>query len=216
MGNMITSIYPIRNKAERLVSRVNQIKNRNDHKMEHTMKSNTTIRLTIASLSLLCVMVFEAKSQQLREMQPLAHQDFECLQSLDCAQTNPILQNKGWTYVLDETVDVFTQELTASMKSEQVNFNAIYDRQGNLIRARYKRNNVSLPRCLLIHLSLDQYEEWHIAESELLIKDFNPVSARYKVKLINNTAETFEEFDYDMIAEFHDKYEGPIKLCLFK
>ncbi len=180
------------------------------------MKSRITFRLIIASLLVLCVMVFEAKTQQLREMQSLAQQDFECLQSLDCAQTNPILEEKGWTFVFDETVDDFAKELTASMKSEQVNLNAIYDRHGNLIRARYKRYNVSLPKCLLIHFSLDQYEEWKIAESELWIKDFDPVSARYKVKLINNTAETYEEFDYDMIAELHDKYEGPIKLCLFK
>jgi hypothetical protein len=180
------------------------------------MKSHTTFRLIITSLLVLYMMVIEVKSQQLREMQPLAEQDFECLKSLDCAHTNPILENKGWTFIFDETVGVYTQELTASMKSEQVNLNAIYDRHGNLIRARYKRNNVSLPKCLLIYLSLDQYEQWQIAESEFLIKDFDTVSTRYKVKLINNTAETYEEFDYEMIAELHDKYEGPVKLCLFK
>lgn len=178
------------------------------------MKPLATYCLIITSTLLLSVISFEAKSQQLRELKPLEHQDFKCLQSLDCAQNSPSLTDKGWAFILDHTVEPLTREFTASMKSDGVRLHAKYDQEGNLIRARYKRQNVALPKCLLIHLSLDHFSEWQITESEFIIKDFNPSTALYKVKLRNDAAETLEEFDYRMIAELHEKYEGPAEFCL--
>jgi hypothetical protein len=178
------------------------------------MKPQATYFFIIMCTLLLSMMSFDAKSQHLRELKPLAHHDFECLQSLDCAQNSTSLTDKGWAFIPDHTVEPLTREFTASMKSDDVRLQAKYDQEGNLIRARYTRYNVALPKCLLIHLSLDHYSEWQISESEFIIKDFNPSTAQYKVKLINENAETLEEFDYQMITELHERYEGQAEFCL--
>ena len=178
------------------------------------MKAYTTFSLITTCTLLITVITYDANSQQLREMKPLEHHDFECLQSLDCAQNSPSLSDKGWAFFFDRTVEPLTRELSASMKSDGVRLDAKYDQEGNLIRARYKRHNVALPKCLLIHLSMDQFSDWQIMESEFIIKDFNPSTAQYKVKLVNDTTVSFEKFNYQKIAELHEKYEGPVEICL--
>lgn len=178
------------------------------------MKPLTTYGLIITNTLLLSMISFEATSQHLRELKPLAHQDFKCLQSIHCAQNSLSLTDKGWAFILDSTVDPLTREFTASMKSDDVRLQAKYDQEGNLIRAHYKRHNVALPKCLLIHLSGDHYSVWKISESEFIIKDFNPSTIQYKVWLKNDAAEILEEFDYRIIAELHEKYEGPAEFCM--
>lgn len=178
------------------------------------MKTIMTLRIIIISILILFISTFEARTQEVRELRSLDLQDFECLKSLDCAQNSPILKNKGWAFVFEEPVAPFAREFTASMKGEDVHFHARYNQQGDLLSARYKRNNVKLPKCLLIHLTEDADEHWQIAESELDMKNFDPALIRYRVKLQNHTTETYEEYDYEKIRELHNRYEGSSELCL--
>jgi len=180
------------------------------------MRTIKTFRFITISSLLLFVFIFEAKTQPMRDLQPLKLQDFECMKSLECAQNSQNLHNKGWAFVFTEPPAPYTREFTASMKSEDVNLNAKYNQRGDLIRARYKRNNAALPKCLMIHLTEDSDEDWQIKESELVMKNFDPASVRYRVKLQNQTTEILEEFDYDEIRNLHENYEGSEKLCLLK
>lgn len=156
----------------------------------------------------------DSKAQQVREMHPLDVQDFKCLQSLECVQNSQSLKNKGWLFIYDETVDEFARELTARMKGETLSFFALYDKQGHLIRSNYKRNNVALPKCLLSYLTEGNYKGWQITGSEMVLKDFDPTSIKYKVMLENHTSATSEVYDFEFINDLHLKYEGMATFCL--
>lgn len=162
----------------------------------------------------LLISALDSKAQQVREMHPLDVQDFKCLQSLECVQNSQSLKSKGWVFIFDETVDEFARELTARMKGENVSFFALYDKQGHLIRSTYKQRNVALPKCLLSYLTEGNYEEWQITGSEMVLKDFDPTSIKYKVMLENHTSATSEVYDFEFINDLHLKYEGLATYCL--
>jgi len=178
------------------------------------MKITQVLLFIILSFFFLLFGVLEANAQQLREMQPLEVHDFHCLQWLECVENSQSLKDKGWSFIFDETVDEFAQELTASMKGENVSFFAIYDKEGFLIRSDYKRKNVALPKCLLSYLTEGKYKEWRITGSEMEMKDFDPDLVKYKVVLENHTSTTSEVFDAEFINDLHVKHEGLAKYCL--
>ena len=159
----------------------------------------------------LSIGVIDSNAQQFREMQPLEAHDFECLQSLQCVENSESLKNKGWAFVFDDTVDEFSKELTAKMKGSGLSFFAKYDELGNLIRSKYKRKNVALPPCLLKHLVEGSYKGWQITSSEMVIRDFDTTSIRYKVLLKNKRATKSEIYDVEFINGLHLGYEGLAK-----
>lgn len=153
----------------------------------------------------------ESKAQQTREMRPLADNDFECLKSLECAQNSPSLKEKGWRFIFDESVDGFTQEFRAIMKGENISFFALYDKQGYLVRSEYKRKDVALPTPLLTHLFQSNYKDLKLIGTELVMKDFDPATVKYKVVLENNAVTMVEKYDYEFINDLHLQYEGLTK-----
>ena len=175
------------------------------------MKIIQTLPLIIFSLFFFSAL--DSHAQQAREMQPLEVHDFECLRSLDCVQSSQSLRSKGWSFIFDDTVDEFAPELTARMEGENISFLAIYDKQGNMIKSKYERVDMALPRCLLAYLTQDNYKGWKIAGSEMVMQDFDPASVRYKVMLENSTSEKSEVFDSEFINELHLKHEGLAKYC---
>lgn len=170
-----------------------------------------TLFLTLFSYLLLSGL--DAMAQQSREMQPLEIHDFECLQSLECIQSSQSLKRKGWSFIFDDTVDEFAPELTARMEGENISFLATYDKQGNMIKSKYERVNMALPRCLLTYLTQDNYQGWKIAGSEMQMKDFDPASVKYTVRLENETSMKSEAFDAEFINELHLKHEGLAQYC---
>ena len=170
----------------------------------------TRILLSII-FSFLLFGALESKAQQTREMRPLGDNDLECLKSLVCAQNSHSLKSKGWSFIFDETVDEFAREFRASMKGKNVSLFALYDKEGFLIRSDYKRKNVALPKCLLSYLTESKYKDWQITGSEMKMKDFDPASVRYKVKLENKVVIVHEEYDYEFINDLNLRYEGLTK-----
>jgi len=148
-----------------------------------------------------------SNAQQNRELQPLESDDFECLQSIECIQDSRSLKDKGWLFVFDETVDEFQRELTASMKGENISLIAIYDEYGYLIRSEYKRKNVALPASLLSHLFEGSYKGWQLNGTELVMKNFDPATIKYKVVLENSTSTKSEVYDFEFISELNSEYE---------
>lgn len=157
---------------------------------------------------------FDSNAQQLREMQALEAHDFECLRSLDCVQNSQSLKSKGWAFIFDETVDEFAKELTARMKGENIYFLAIYDKEGKLIKSTYRRKDVALPGCLLTFHTEDKHEGWRITGSEMVVRDFDPSTIKYKVKLESETSARSEEYDFDFISNLHSSYESEAELCM--
>jgi hypothetical protein len=170
------------------------------------MKNTQILGSTI--ISILLFGALDSNAQQVREMQPLEAHDFECLQSLECVQSSQSLKSKGWVFIFDETVDDLARELTAKMKSKHISFFATYDELGDVLRSKYKRENVALPRCLLKHLAEGTYKGWEITRSEMMVKNLDPTSIKYKVKLKNNTSTKSEVFDFKFINDLHLKHGG--------
>lgn len=154
--------------------------------------------LFIFPLLLICTL--KSIAQQTREIHPLDDNDFECLKSLECAQNNQSLKKKGWAFVFDESVDEFTQEFRASMKGKNISFFALYDKQGYLVRSEYKRKDAALPTPLLTHLSQSNYKDLKLAGTELVMKDFDPATIKYKVVFEDETSTVTDAFDIDFIA----------------
>lgn len=149
----------------------------------------------------------ESKAQQTRVMRPLDDNDFECLKSLECVQNSPSLKEKGWKFVFDESVDDFTQEFRARMKGKDISFFALYDKQGYLIRSEYKRKDVALPTSLLTHLLQSNNKGLKLTGTELVMKDFDPATIKYKVIMENKTSKVSEEYDIYFITDLDSKYE---------
>ena len=179
----------------------------------HKMKITQALFLIIIPYLLLGAL--DSKAQQTREMQSLEDHDFQCLKSLQCAQNSRSLQEKGWAFVFDETVDESARELTARMKGEDIYFYAVYDEEGDVIRSIYKQTDVALPNCLLANLTEGSYRGWQITGSEMVMKDFETSSVKYKVKLQNKTSATSEIFDFDYLNNLHLKHEVLAKHGLF-
>lgn len=158
---------------------------------------------------------FDSNAQQLREMQPLEVHDFECLQSLECVQKSHSLKSKGWAFVFDNTADEYHGELTAHMKGENIFFYAVYDKEGNLMRSHYKRKEVALPRCLLAHITENNSGKWRISDSQMILKNFDPATVKYKVMLESNTSERSEVYDFEFVNRLHVQHEGLVKHGLF-
>lgn len=161
--------------------------------------------LFIFPLLLICTL--KSIAQQTREIHPLDDNDFECLKSLECAQNNQSLKKKGWAFVFDESVDKFAQEFRARMKGKNISFFALYDKQGYLIRSEYKRKNVALPSFLLTYLFQDNYKEWQLTGTELVMKDFDPATIKYKVVLENTSSIISKVYDFKFITGLDSKYE---------
>lgn len=167
-----------------------------------------------ALFALFMLSTFDSNAQQPREMYPLEVHDFECLRSLDCVQNSQSLKSKGWSFIFDETVDDFAKELTAQMKGENIYLYAIYDKEGKLIKSTYKRKDAALPKCLLTHHTEDNYNGWRITGSEMVVRDFDPSTIKYKVMLESETSARSEIYDFDLISDLHSSYEGMAELCL--
>ncbi|PWN06513.1 hypothetical protein [Rhodohalobacter mucosus] len=175
---------------------------------------NSHRHVLTALVAFLMLGTIDLHAQELREMQPLEADDFECLQSLDCIQNSQSLKSKGWSFIFDETVDAFANERTAYMKGENIYFFAMYDKKGNLIRSTYRRKDVALPRCLHRYHAETADEGSRIAGSEMTMKDFDPSTIKYKVMLESGTSSRSEVYDSDFISDVHREYEGVAELCM--
>jgi hypothetical protein len=176
------------------------------------MRITQAIILTLVAFLMLGA--YDSDAQQLREMQPLEDQDFECLKSLDCVQESQSLKSKGWSFIFDETVDAFANELTAHMKGENIYFFAVYDKEGNLVRSTYRRVDVALPKCLHRYHAENGNAGWRITGSEMTMKDFDPSTIKYKVMLESESSARSEVYDSDFISDVHMRYEGVAELCM--
>lgn len=176
------------------------------------MKNYRLSLLILFASIFLCA--FEVHAQQAREMDPLELSDYECLKSLECIQNSQSLKSKGWLFTFDETVDEYAEELTAHMKGQNVSLFAKYDKEGYMIRSKYKRDNVVLPGCLLAYLIEESYKGWRITASEMVVENFDPASIKYKVLLQNHTSARTEKFDSEFIGNLHLKFKGEAKHCL--
>ena len=160
----------------------------------------TQLLLISISVFLFCN-TLNISAQQIREMQPLDSQDFECLKSLHCIKSNQEIRDKGWSFIFDETVPESSGELTARMKSENVSFYAVYDENGNLIRSTYKRNNVALPAYLLAYIFRDNSNGWKITGAEMSVNNCDPASIKYEVHLESPESSIVNVYDYEFLNE---------------
>ncbi len=164
---------------------------------------------SILSLTLLLLFLSanQLYSQETRTLQPLDTQDFECLKTLDCIQSSERLKEKGWSFILDDTVEKFAQELTAKMEGENVSFFAIYNKEGHLVRSVYKRKNISLPPSLLVYLAENNPEGLTLTGTTMTMHNFDESTITYDVVLQNGTSVESKNYDIAFVEEL-SKYQG--------
>jgi len=145
----------------------------------------------------LIIAVLPVNAQQTeRVLLPLSEEDYECLQKINCITESLTLKEKGWAFAFDNSVDKFTRELTASMKGTNIDFNATYDKDGNLIHATYKRQNFALPANLLAHLARPEFNGWRMAGNEMIVNNFKEEQTKYRVFMENGTSKMTLRFDH--------------------
>lgn len=158
---------------------------------------------SILSVTLL-LFVFSASqlyAQETRILQPLDTQDFKCLKTLACIQSSESLKEKGWSFIFDDTVEKFAQELTASMEGENVSFFAIYNKEGHLVRSVYQRKNMSLPHALLVYLIENNPEGVTLTGTAMTMHNFDESTITYEAVLQNGTSTESKNFDIAFIEE---------------
>lgn len=165
------------------------------------MKLLKTILSTVILLLLLPAVQLSAQSN--REMRPLDAHDFKCLQSLECIQSSESLKAKGWSFIFDDSVEKFAQELTATMEGKNISFFAIYDKDGILIESVYKRKNIALPALLLAHLAETEMENSRLTSTEMVMKNFDASTISYNVVLERNSSLESKTFDMAFINSIH-------------
>jgi hypothetical protein len=158
-----------------------------------------TLYFSIATLLISLSWTVLTSAQQMRELRPLSAQDFKCLQSLECIQNSESLKAKGWSFVFDNTVEKFAQELTAKMEGKNISFFAVYDKQGKLIESEYKRFNIALPSELLSYLAENNNDKWLLTGSEMIMQNFDESTIYYNVTLEKQSQIRSESYDMAFI-----------------
>lgn len=143
-----------------------------------------------------------------RELRPLDAEDFKCLQSLECIKSSENLKAKGWSFIFDDTVQKFAQELTARMEGKNISFYAVYDKKGNLIRSEYKRKNIALPASLLAYLAENELTHAQLTGTEMVMKNFDASTISYKVMLESKSSVESKNFDIAFIDNIRMNSEG--------
>ncbi|TVQ68093.1 MAG: hypothetical protein EA360_00680 [Balneolaceae bacterium] len=156
---------------------------------------------TIISLTLI-IKIFSVSlpyAQDTRTLLPLDAKDFQCLKSVDCIKNSESLKEKGWSFIFDDTVENFPQELTAKMDGENVSFFAIYNKEGDLIRSEYKRKNMSLPTSLFAYLADNSQDGWILTGTQMVMYNFDESTVTYEVFLQNGSSSESMNFDIAFI-----------------
>lgn len=172
---------------------------------QNTMK--TVLSTLSLTLLLLLLSAIQINAQNNRTLLPLDAQDFKCMKTLDCVQSSESLKDKGWSYIFDDSVEKFAQELTAMMEGENVSFFAVYDKEGYLIKSVYKRKNMSLPPSLLVYLVENNPEGLKLTGTSMTMHNFDESTITYEVVLQNGFATESKNYDIAYIEELTE-YQG--------
>ncbi len=140
--------------------------------------------------------ISQLHAQSARTLLPLDTHDFKCLKSVECIKNSESLKEKGWSFIFDDSVEKFAQELTAKMNGENVSFYAVYNKEGDLIRSEYKRKNLALPPTLLAYLAENNQEGWILTGTQMVMHNFDESTINYEV-IIQNGSST-ESINYDL------------------
>ncbi len=91
---------------------------------------------------------------------------------------------------------------TPTLRSYQIqgsskggNLMATYDKDGKLIRAKYVTKNTRLPKHITEHLVMDEYKDWTMVSNKVTVRNFDPESTEYQVKMKNGKQTQTLHFD---------------------
>lgn len=146
--------------------------------------------------------------QSERQIVPLSEEDYECLQQLSCVVESKELREKGWVVTFDETIADYPQERTAQLKGDNIALTARYDKEGNLLRGKYERQNVALPRDLLAHLAGEDFSGWEMTGNNMTVRDFNAASTVYNIILESEDGEKTVTFTHSDIMNMKKRKAG--------
>jgi hypothetical protein len=181
----------------------------NTHTLHETIRTNleNILMKTIITL-VLCfgaAILFTTEPlfarQSDRQMVPLNEKDYECFQQLSCVAESEELRSKGWVVTLDETIINYPLERTARMTGEGIALIARYDKNGNLLRGTYERQNVALPKDLLNHLAGEDFSGWAMTANNMTIRDFDVTSTVYHIILENETGKKTVRFTHSDVMD---------------
>lgn len=80
-------------------------------------------------------------------------------------------------------------------KGKNASLYAVYDKDGNLIRASYITKNTLLPRTIYRHLATDNYLDWTMTSNKKVVTNFDASSTKYEVELKKGKVKQILNFD---------------------
>jgi hypothetical protein len=151
-----------------------------------------TITLTICLLLAAALQANALQKNQSTDMEvnqkrslAYAEENFRCFQSLQCLKReNPFPNsNLGSLNLNNNRVEQYVVEGS----SENGTMHAIYNSQGDLIKATVIQRDVALPKAVADVLVSGEYRNWTMIGNEIEVRNFDKDQIRYKVILQKDT-----------------------------
>lgn len=123
----------------------------------------------------------------------IVEENFSCFQSLKCLQKENPFKKSNLNEVRLNSNSTERYVVEGSSKNESMH--AVYNSNGELIRATVIQRNIPTPRAITEVLATGEFKAWQIIGNELVIENFDKQTMQYKVILQNDKEVRVEHFD---------------------
>jgi|GEM_PF-961633 len=118
---------------------------------------------------------------------------FDCFQKLQCLKRENPFKNSNLDRIRLNNNRTASYVVEGSSKNETLH--AVYNSNGDLVKATVIQRNIPMPRAINRALVSDELQEWTLIGNELVIENFDKERMQYKVILQNDGEVRVEYFD---------------------
>lgn len=122
--------------------------------------------------------------------------DYPYLKNLECIRNGYFKESSAFNFNLDELEEELAENFELKGTGRNINMEATYDRNGNLVKARLTQKNARIP-CSIYQFILNDEENdgWIIKEDEMVVRNFDPGQTEYSVTLSKGNREKVLHFE---------------------
>ena len=115
----------------------------------------------------------------------IVEEDYPYLRNLECLKNEDFLNQRGWDWKLRNVTTQNPSHFKLSGTGANINVQATYDAQGNLVESLLRIKDTRVPYSILKFIYSDDFEGWTMTGNEKVVKDFDPYQTEYYVTLSN-------------------------------
>lgn len=119
--------------------------------------------------------------------------NFSCFRDLNCLKNNNPFRNSNLDKVYPNNYRSGNYIIEGSSRNEDIH--AVYNGQGELLKATVIQRNIVLPKNLSELLINDEFKSWTMIGNEVEIHDFDKNKITYKIVLSRDGEVRVEHFD---------------------